>query len=474
MATVEAETFRDEHVPQGGLVYDGFISYSHAADDLLAPRLQSGLQRFAKPWWRRRALRIFRDEASLTANPHLWASITNALDRSAWFILLLSPDAAESEWVNREVEYWVGNKDPDHIIPVLTEGEFAWDDGGIDSDAVPPALHGTYTDEPRWVDMRFAHTDEQLDLNNATFRSAIADIAAPIHGVPKEELESEEVRQHRRSIRTAWLGGIALLLLTILTTATALYANSQRQDAQLNEQAARTSEEAATDFALLVLLDSAREQSPSAPAGGNSIRANKRNIPLPVAEEPPPTPRLAFLENLCPEERKDRRECSPKAVFRDPTEQTLTSLWPAGDAFHIRHGFVNPSETPLGSAFPPDFEVIVYVTRIDGRPLADGNFELNASYRFTPDHLVRVMSDRCGPGYATQSEPLPCDEFVFEFNDGLPPGLYGLWVEWWAPCSWWTTAAVCNENDTPLRLFTAEVGPHIYGGFLGDVVDQSG
>ncbi len=35
-------------------VYDGFISYSHAADGLLAPRLQSALQRFAKPWWKRR------------------------------------------------------------------------------------------------------------------------------------------------------------------------------------------------------------------------------------------------------------------------------------------------------------------------------------------------------------------------------------------------------------------------------------
>ena len=80
------------------MTYDGFISYSHAADDLLAPRLQSALQRFAKPWWKRRALRIFRDESSLSANPHLWESITSALDESEWFVLLLSPEAAESEW----------------------------------------------------------------------------------------------------------------------------------------------------------------------------------------------------------------------------------------------------------------------------------------------------------------------------------------------------------------------------------------
>ncbi|MFQ5968077.1 MAG: toll/interleukin-1 receptor domain-containing protein, partial [Acidimicrobiia bacterium] len=106
--------------------YDGFMSYSHGADDLLAPRLQTGLQRFAKPWWKRRALKIFRDEASLSANPHLWSSITEALDRSDWFVLLLSPEAASSPWVNREVEYWLAHKEATRIVPVVTDGEFGW------------------------------------------------------------------------------------------------------------------------------------------------------------------------------------------------------------------------------------------------------------------------------------------------------------------------------------------------------------
>ncbi|HKY46698.1 MAG TPA: hypothetical protein VJQ79_01830, partial [Acidimicrobiia bacterium] len=62
----------------------------------MAPRLQSGLQTFAKPWWKRRALRVFRDQASLSANPHLWSSIAAALDASEWFIVLASPGAAGS------------------------------------------------------------------------------------------------------------------------------------------------------------------------------------------------------------------------------------------------------------------------------------------------------------------------------------------------------------------------------------------
>ena len=50
-------------------LYDAFISYSHAKDKPLAAALQSVMQRLGKPWYRRRALRIFRDDTSLAATP---------------------------------------------------------------------------------------------------------------------------------------------------------------------------------------------------------------------------------------------------------------------------------------------------------------------------------------------------------------------------------------------------------------------
>lgn len=68
--------------------YAAFLSYSHAADDRLAGALQRAIQRLAKPWYRMRALRVFRDQSSLAANPALWPSIQDALDRSEAFILL--------------------------------------------------------------------------------------------------------------------------------------------------------------------------------------------------------------------------------------------------------------------------------------------------------------------------------------------------------------------------------------------------
>lgn len=47
--------------------YDAFISYRHGADGQLAAALQSALHRFAKPWWKLRAVTIFREVAAISA-----------------------------------------------------------------------------------------------------------------------------------------------------------------------------------------------------------------------------------------------------------------------------------------------------------------------------------------------------------------------------------------------------------------------
>ena len=84
-------------------LYDAFVSYSHTKDKPIAAGLQSVIQKLGKPWYRRRALRVFRDDTSLSATPHLWPTIEQALGQSRYFILLGSPEATASNWVNKEV-----------------------------------------------------------------------------------------------------------------------------------------------------------------------------------------------------------------------------------------------------------------------------------------------------------------------------------------------------------------------------------
>jgi len=203
------------------LSYDAFISYSHSSDGRLAPALHRALQSLAKPWHQRRALHVFLDNSGLAVTHALWGAIKGALDESRYFIVLASPDAAASRWVNQEIDWWIRTKSADHILPVVTEGEWIWDarSGDFDwerSTAVPPALKDVFAQEPRHLDLRWAVGSERLDLDNSRFREAVAELAAPIHGKSKDDLESEDLRQHRRFRRVRFRAIAALVGLSLL------------------------------------------------------------------------------------------------------------------------------------------------------------------------------------------------------------------------------------------------------------------
>ena len=244
----------------GRASYRAFISYSHAADGKLAPTLQSGLHRFAKPWYRLRAIRVFRDEASLSANPALWQSIVQALSSSDWFVLLASPESASSEWVGKEVSYWLATKAPERLLIALTGGELTWDERAGDFDwdrtnALPPVLRGVFAEEPRYIDVRWARTAEDVSLRNPQFRSTVAEIAAPLHGLPKDELIGEDVRQHRRTVRIARAVGVTLALLVIAAAALAFLALQQRNTALAQRDRAEQEARLANSRRLAALAD---------------------------------------------------------------------------------------------------------------------------------------------------------------------------------------------------------------------------
>jgi WD40 repeat protein len=223
--------------------YNAFISYSHAADAGLAPALQSGLHRFARPWYRMRALRIFRDATNLSVSPGLWSSIEKELAEAEYFLLLASPEAAASPWIAREIDFWLTQRSPERLLIVLSDGKICWDQAVGDFDwvrttALPRRLSRVFREEPFYLDFRDLKTSHNLSWRNPAFRDHIAYLAATLHGRSKDEMIGEDVRQYRRTRRLAWAASIGLFVLAAAASTAAVVAIGQRNVAERRRQIA--------------------------------------------------------------------------------------------------------------------------------------------------------------------------------------------------------------------------------------------
>ena len=218
--------------------YDAFISYSHRLDAAITARLQTELQRFAKPWYQVRALHVFRDQTSLAASPNLWTTIEEALADSRWLILMASPESAQSGWVAREVSWWRAHRPAGHLLIAVTGGELVWDESAGDLDwaattALPEeALRHAFAQEPRWVDLRWARdSEDSLRSADPRLQDAVADLAAAIRHVPKDTLIGEHIRRRRRTVQAAMAVAAALVVLLAFSLTAAFIAKAQRDRA---------------------------------------------------------------------------------------------------------------------------------------------------------------------------------------------------------------------------------------------------
>ena len=206
--------------------YDAFLSYSHRADRSRAVAMQRLLQTLAKPFYRWKALHIFRDETSLAANPRLWPTIEQALAQSRYFILLANPESAASAWCGREVAWWLAHRSAETLLIVVTGGDLVYDQEQGDFDwsrtnALPGAFKGQFAAEPFYRDLRWATGVEHVSVNEPRFRAEVLPVAAALHGREPEALDSEDLRQFRRA-RLFWrsaAAGLAVLALTSVTMA---------------------------------------------------------------------------------------------------------------------------------------------------------------------------------------------------------------------------------------------------------------
>jgi len=196
--------------------YKAFISYSHR-DERWARWLQRSLESYRVP--KRLAGRqtpfgpiptrlrpVFRDREDLSSASDLSSQIKKELARSETLVVICSPSAAKSPWVNEEIRFFRQLGRGDRIFSLIVAGDPHAADG--EEACFPPAeLESTdgSRHEPLAADVRQYADGKRL---------ALLKIVAAILGVRLDELRQRDAQ--RRFRRNASALAAAVLVISII------------------------------------------------------------------------------------------------------------------------------------------------------------------------------------------------------------------------------------------------------------------
>jgi tetratricopeptide (TPR) repeat protein len=233
--------------------YRAFISYSHR-DKGVVRWLHRALETYRIP--RKlvgrvttvgavpaRLAPIFRDRDELSASSDLSSELRARLEQTLFLIVVCSPAAAKSTYVNEEVLAFKRLHGESRVLALIVAGEPGGTaTGGPEDECFPRALRyrldaqghsSTIAAEPIAADLR-KHADGK--------RLAFLKLLAGLTGLPLDELVRREAQRRIRRLTTVAIGSFGAALLT---GGLAIYANKQRIEADQQ----RTQAEAARHVA---------------------------------------------------------------------------------------------------------------------------------------------------------------------------------------------------------------------------------
>ncbi|HEV2960727.1 MAG TPA: toll/interleukin-1 receptor domain-containing protein [Candidatus Angelobacter sp.] len=192
---------------------------------MVAERLHAALETYRAPKSLRstnlsgpglRLKRVFLDREEMRASSSLRKSLLDALGQSRFLIVICSPRAHQSHWVNEEISAFSNIHGSSQILALLIEG--------MPESSIPPALstniHGLSDySMPLAADIRAGSPRQSLRM----LKYEKLRLLAPILGVSFDDLRQ---REHQRAIRrrTALIASLsaACIVLASLTTAAVL------------------------------------------------------------------------------------------------------------------------------------------------------------------------------------------------------------------------------------------------------------
>ncbi|WP_052631993.1 TIR domain-containing protein [Pseudoxanthomonas suwonensis] len=228
-------------MPPHGSGYRAFISYSHA-DTAVARWLHRALESYRIPSRLvgrttglgevpARLTPIFRDRDELAAAGDLSDALRQALGASLFLVVVASPAAARSRWVDEEVRHFKQVHGEGRVLALIAAG---CPGGGDGSECFPPSLRfrvgadgsiSTEPAEPIAVDLRAGGDGKRM---------AKLKLVAGLTGLPLDALvQREAARRHRRLTALAAVAATVALSMSVLALmAVRGQAEAERQRAE--------------------------------------------------------------------------------------------------------------------------------------------------------------------------------------------------------------------------------------------------
>ena len=201
--------------------WDAFISYSRRNKDFVI-LLAAALNAYRPPKTLSapaRPLRVFLDQHDLGTGDY-GPEIETQLARSRMLIVVCTPAARDSAYVDDEVRRFVRLRGTDSVVPVLLAGLANNEASSTQADekAFPSAL-AEAMQMPLAVDYRGFDTRRDR-VQRGGFEGPWHQLLAKLFGVGRAEIEQRERR--RQLTRLRWIGSSAAVLIAVLTSALVL------------------------------------------------------------------------------------------------------------------------------------------------------------------------------------------------------------------------------------------------------------
>ena len=222
--------------------YMAFMSYSHD-DAEFADWLHEALEEFHVPQRLvgkltehgpipKRLAPIFRDRQELAAASNLTEEIEEAIAGSRFLIVLCSPNAAKSRWIDKEIACFKRLHGEERILAAIIDGEPGAenDPGTPAAECFPPALRIHFDSRGRPTTTRAEPIAADLREQGDGRRMGLLKLAAGMLGVGLDDLAQREAARRNRRLYLITAASVAGMLFTSGLAYTAIDARDEARD----------------------------------------------------------------------------------------------------------------------------------------------------------------------------------------------------------------------------------------------------